>query len=66
MADKPKLPIGIDLGTTNSVVAFYWDEVAETAQNNEGGQMNPSVVYYGKEKKIGRTARDQGAIDAAN
>uniref|UniRef100_A0AC34RH28 Heat shock protein 70 n=1 Tax=Panagrolaimus sp. JU765 TaxID=591449 RepID=A0AC34RH28_9BILA len=66
MSEKSKLPIGIDLGTANSFVAFYLNDSVEFAENREGGRINPSVVYYGKDKKIGRMARDQGAIDAAN
>lgn len=38
--------IGIDLGTTNSVVAFLENGKPQVMQNAEGSQTTPSVVYY--------------------
>ncbi len=38
--------IGIDLGTTNSVVAFFSGNRAEVIPSPEGGKVIPSVVNY--------------------
>lgn len=38
--------LGIDLGTTNSVVAYYEQGQAIVIQNSEGFKTTPSVVFY--------------------
>ncbi len=38
--------IGIDLGTTNSVVAFLDGDKPTVIVNEEGGRTTPSVVLY--------------------
>lgn len=38
--------VGIDLGTTNSVVSFLDGARLEVAPNSEGGRTTPSVVLY--------------------
>lgn len=38
--------IGIDLGTTNSVVAYYEQGQVVVIQNAEGSKTTPSVVFY--------------------
>ena len=58
----PKAPptaIGIDLGTTNSVVAYVRDERPMALVNCDGTQLLPSVVYYGRHSEVivGRNAR---------
>uniref|UniRef100_A0AC34RGZ4 Heat shock protein 70 n=1 Tax=Panagrolaimus sp. JU765 TaxID=591449 RepID=A0AC34RGZ4_9BILA len=65
MGGKTKIPIGIDLGTTNSAVAVWWQEKVELVRNREGTRINPSYVHYNddKEKRVGRMAREKGAID---
>ncbi len=53
--------IGIDLGTTNSVVAVVIDGVPEVLTDPEGGQILPSVVGLDPEGKLitGEIARNQ-------
>jgi molecular chaperone HscA len=41
-------PIGIDLGTTNSLVAFVADAVPHTVPDCDGDPLLPSVVHYGE------------------
>ena len=41
--------IGIDLGTTNSVVAVMEGRDAVVITNEEGSRLTPSVVAYTKE-----------------
>jgi molecular chaperone DnaK len=53
-------PIGIDLGTTNSVVAFLDGKQAETIPNSEGHKTTPSIVLYGAEEMVvGEAAKRQ-------
>ncbi len=52
--------IGIDLGTTNSVVAVVSGDRAETIPNPEGQKTTPSVVLFGeKETVVGELAKRQ-------
>jgi molecular chaperone DnaK len=52
--------IGIDLGTTNSVVAFVNNGRAETIANSEGAKTTPSVVCFGDgEQLVGELAKRQ-------
>ena len=58
----PKAPpraIGIDLGTTNSIVAYVRDERPTALVNCDGTQLLPSVVHYGEhgQVQVGRTAQ---------
>ena len=41
-----RLAAGIDLGTTNSLVATVRSGVAETLPDNDGHHLLPSVVHY--------------------
>ena len=45
MATGEKI-IGIDLGTTNSVVAFMEVNEAKVIPNPEGNRLTPSVVAF--------------------
>ena len=52
--------IGIDLGTTNSVVAYSFDGKAEVLRGNDGRKLIPSVVCYGEDGSVivGEKARE--------
>ncbi len=56
--------IGIDLGTTNSVVAIMEGDSPTVIINEEGGRTTPSVVGFGKdsERLVGATARRQAML----
>ncbi len=60
--------IGIDLGTTNSVVAVLEGGTAEVIANSEGGRTTPSVVAYAKagERLVGQVAKRQAVTNAEN
>jgi molecular chaperone DnaK len=60
--------IGIDLGTTNSVVAVMEGGEPVVIQNAEGGRTTPSVVAFtGKgERLIGQPARNQMVTNPNN
>ena len=53
--------IGIDLGTTNSVVAVMEGGEAVVIPNAEGGRLTPSVVAFSKngERLVGQVAKRQ-------
>ena len=56
--------IGIDLGTTNSVVAVIESGRPKVIQNAEGNRTTPSVVGWNKngERMVGQMAKGQAAI----
>ena len=51
--------LGIDLGTTNSVVAYMAGEKPEIIPNDVGDRITPSIVYYGDDGNVlvGKKAR---------
>jgi molecular chaperone DnaK len=53
--------IGIDLGTTNSVVAVMEGKDPVVITNEEGSRLTPSVVAYTKEgeRLVGQVAKRQ-------
>ncbi len=55
----PPTPIGIDLGTTHSVVAHIRDGHPLALTNCDGSQLLPSVVHYGThgDVMVGRSAK---------
>ncbi|WP_434339969.1 Fe-S protein assembly chaperone HscA [Motilimonas cestriensis] len=62
-----KLAIGIDLGTTNSLVASVRSGVAETLVDESGQDIIPSVVHYAESGiLVGRDAMGFAVKDAAN
>ncbi len=60
--------IGIDLGTTNSVVAVMEGGEPTVIANSEGGRTTPSVVAYAKdgERMVGQVARRQAITNPEN
>lgn len=65
MAEKV---IGIDLGTTNSVVAVMIGDEPVVIANQEGSRLTPSVVSWTKEKEIlvGDPAKRRAILDPEN
>ncbi|EJF1948604.1 Fe-S protein assembly chaperone HscA [Salmonella enterica] len=62
-----RLAAGIDLGTTNSLVATVRSGQAETLPDHEGRHLLPSVVHYQQQgHTVGYAARDNSAQDTAN
>ncbi len=63
-----RLAAGIDLGTTNSLVASVRNGVAETLPDAEGRHRLPSVVHYRADGSVdvGEAAREQAADDPLN
>src|SRR5271167_2558017 len=60
--------IGIDLGTTNSVVAVMEGGEPAVITNPEGGRTTPSVVAFTKsgERLVGQTAKRQAITNPEN
>ena len=60
--------IGIDLGTTNSVVAIMEGGSPSVITNPEGGRTTPSVVAFakGNERLVGQVAKRQAITNPEN
>lgn len=60
--------IGIDLGTTNSVVAVMEGSDPQVIANAEGGRTTPSVVAFAKngERLVGQAAKRQAVTNSQN
>ncbi len=58
--------LGIDLGTTNSVIAIVENGKAVVIQNKRGERLTPSVVGFDKkgEVLVGRAAKNQAVLNA--
>ncbi|HOY00434.1 Fe-S protein assembly chaperone HscA [Zoogloea sp.] len=63
-----RLAVGIDLGTTNSLVATVRNGVALCLQDDDGKVLLPSVVHYLADGQIvvGRKAQSAQAVDPRN
>jgi len=63
-----KKTIGIDLGTTNSVVAIMEGRDPKVIENEEGSRITPSVVGYTKDGEVvvGQVARRQAITNPEN
>ena len=63
-----RIAVGIDLGTTHSLVAAVRNGVAECLPDDQGRVLLPSVVRYMEmgRRQIGFDAKDAQAQDAAN
>jgi molecular chaperone HscA len=62
-----KLAVGIDLGTTNSLVASVRSGEALTLPDSQGRHLLPSVVrYLADSEVIGYDAKQQASIDPSN
>ncbi|MGH7784140.1 MAG: Hsp70 family protein, partial [Candidatus Binatia bacterium] len=60
--------VGIDLGTTNSVVAVMEGGQPTVIINTEGSRVTPSVVAFTKtgERLVGQIAKRQSVLNAEN
>ncbi len=60
--------VGIDLGTTNSVIAVMEAGDPTVISNAEGGRITPSVVGFTKngERLVGQTAKRQAIVNPEN
>ena len=62
-----RLAVGIDLGTTNSLVASVRSGQSVILNDEQERSLVPSVVYYGvEEKKVGLEAFEQASLDPKN
>jgi molecular chaperone DnaK len=59
--------VGIDLGTTNSVISVIEGGKPDVVVNSEGSRITPSVVAFkGSEKLVGNVAKRQAALNPSN
>ena len=62
MAEQPERVVGIDLGTTNSLVAYMQSEAPQVIPGEDGAAIVPSVVAFDQETTegfaVGNAARD--------
>jgi molecular chaperone DnaK len=60
--------IGIDLGTTNSVVSFMEGKTVKVIPNKEGANTTPSIVAFTKDGKrlVGTVAKRQSVTNPLN
>jgi len=63
-----RLAVGIDLGTTNSLVATVRSGIADTLPDEQGRHLLPSVVHYRRDAgpEVGEAALEAAADDPLN
>jgi molecular chaperone HscA len=63
-----RLAVGIDLGTTNSLVATVRSGIPDTLPDEQGRHLLPSVVHYrrGLDPEVGEVALDAATDDPLN
>ncbi|GAA3525710.1 Fe-S protein assembly chaperone HscA [Zobellella aerophila] len=62
-----KWAVGIDLGTTNSLVATVRSGLAESLADEQGRELLPSVVHYGTDGiRVGYQAKADAELDPHN
>ena len=67
--DRPDaLPLGIDLGTTNSLAAIFVDGAPQVVRHDGNNARVPSVIHFprGGKPQVGKEARDQAVVDPLN
>lgn len=66
-AHQHRLAVGIDLGTTNSLVASVRSGQVDTLPDSEGNTLLPSVVHYGEDGiHVGAKAQQYSVPDPLN
>ena len=66
-AHQHRLAVGIDLGTTNSLVATVRSGDASTLPDSAGSHLLPSVVHYGENGiEVGLAALQYSVVDPLN
>ena len=62
-----KVAVGIDLGTTNSLIAHFDGDSLQVLPDGSGSPSLPSVVYFGAhDVRIGQEAMAQASAEPAN
>ena len=66
MVNKSKTSVGIDLGTTNSLVAYINDGKPVIIPNDRGSRMTPSVVTFKENGQVivGEMAKRQAVLNS--
>src|SRR5438045_5960283 len=67
MAEKPII-LGIDLGTTNTCVAYVRNKIAKVVPSDRGALILPSVVAMSEKGDllVGNVAKDQMVVNPRN
>ena len=66
-AHQHRLAVGIDLGTTNSLVATVRSGEVDTLPDSDGNHLLPSVVHYGEsDVHVGTDAQQYSVSDPLN
>ena len=65
MTENRRSIVGIDLGTTNSLVSYIRDGVPRIIPNERGSRITPSVVSFKEDGRVlvGETAKNQAVLN---